>query len=141
MAENLSKKQRLAKQEGIREAMEEHIPDFVENMKLRQQLMPKLVTGIEAFLESGETGAIKDVTPLVKAIWDEDKRLLDRYFGTAVARQESKVTQEIRHVNLNQLIEQRNAAVLGEVSNSSDMIDIPESDIIVLSDDNAQEAE
>lgn len=102
-----------AREQGALDVLEEFIPQAVETIRRRQELAPKVLALLEGCIRSGDTAGIKDVTPLLKAFFDEDKRLMDRVVGSAVQRSASRSEVDVRvearvvHTSLRELVEGR----------------------------------
>lgn len=99
---------------GGLDVLEQFVPGILKALIRQEELLPKVFDLVDGCIESGNTQGLKEVTPLLKLLLDENRKVLDRRHGTAVHRQEVKGTVTHQHVSLRDLIESRRNAVMIE---------------------------
>lgn len=97
-------KLRLAEEKGFRLALEDYIPGVIQRMEKRQETMDLVGVSLDEAIRSKDWDAVKALQKVTKDSNDEDKRLLDRFYGTSVARSQSEVTQTVTHVSLRDVV-------------------------------------
>lgn len=95
---------RLAEEKGFRRALEDYIPGVIVRMEKRQETMDLVGTSLDEAIRDKDWEAVKALQKVTKDSNDEDKRLLDRFYGTSVARSQSEVTQTTVHVSLRDVV-------------------------------------
>lgn len=99
-----------AKEEGAAKAFEVFVEPVVEMIQRTQDVGLRVVEAIDACLETGHTTGLRELTPLYNSILKENARVLDRVFGSAVKREESRVesthteVKAVVHVTLGELL-------------------------------------
>lgn len=110
-----------AREEGAAGVLEELVPGVLEQMRERQRLGPRVMGLLDNAITQGDASALRELQPMVKLFFDEDKRLLDRVLGGAVQRSKSeaevRIEQRVVHVSLRDVVAQRSrpAPIEGEV--------------------------
>lgn len=92
---------------GGMDVLEQFVPGILDAIERSQELLPKVFDLVETCIANGNTAGLKEATPLVKALLDENKRLLDRRFGTSVQRTQNEHNVKVQHVSLRGLMQQR----------------------------------
>lgn len=117
-AQSVRSKAALAKgrEEGFTEALEEFIPKIIESVKQSQELMPKVLSVLTRIadqadengqLPKGASEDVKNITPLAKMLADENKRLLDRIYGSSLQRSKNEETKTVINVTLREVLAAR----------------------------------